>query len=85
MKKLIATMTVAAFAAGFVASANAARTITLNNTLVNTSSSNRVAYTGPVTPITITPSATAANNVKSSGFIRNYTPIRKRATFIPTP
>lgn len=85
MKKLIATMTVAAFAVGFVATASAARTITLNHTIVNGSSSNRVAYTGPVTPVTITPSATASSIVKSAGFVRNYTPIKKRATFIPTP
>ncbi len=85
MKKLIATLAITAFAVGFAASANAARTISKSTTVVNTSSSSRVTYTGPVTPVVIGARPNAGRNVRSRGFIRHYRPIRRRATFIPTP
>jgi len=84
MKKLIATLAVVAFAAGFAANANAARTITKSTTIVTGSSSTRTTYTGPVVPVTITPrvvSSTARSTVKSAGFVRNYVPIRHRIHF----
>jgi|GEM_PF-5985874 len=86
MKKLIATLAVTAIVAGFAANANAARTITLSNTIVSGSSSNRVTYTGPVTPVVIAPRVVTSRRgiVKSKGFTRTYTPIRHRYTFIPT-
>jgi len=86
MKKLIATLAISAFAIGFAAEASAARTITHNNTLVNGTSSNRATFTGPVTPVVLTPRPAGSRNlVRSRGFVRNYVPIRRRATFIPTP
>ena len=83
MKKLIATLAIAAFVGGFAANANAARTITKSTTNVNGSSGNRVTYTGPFTPVTIAPRvvSTARSTVKSRGFVRRYVPIKKRVHF----